>query len=196
MQPTPALEQALSLGVATASALLTEETGGQLNLRSLRVCQEGDFPDVSQADNTEVVAGVALRFDGALRGTGIFTMEPEGALAWSRAVLESAGEPENDSDSAGDAVIVTFVDLARRVLSSLVGTVGKAVHGLEVEFDAASLRENSRLAIVIGTRAPSDTAVVTLGLEVEFDGAAHAAHVDLLIEPKSLAGHWVAPGSH
>ena len=63
------------------------------------------------------------------------------------------------------------------------------MHGRAVDFDAGSLRETSRVAIVIGTHAPGDTVIMTLGFDVEFDGAAHPAHLDLLLEPKSLKGY-------
>ena len=187
MRTPPSLEQVFTLGLASASALLGEKTGGQLTLRSVRVRPLADFSDVSEADQTDVVAGVAQRFSGALRGTSLFTMEPKGALAWSRSVVGPKSEPER--------VITAFVELAGHVLSDLIGTAAQAMHGGQPDFDAASLREDSRVAIVIATHAPSDTVIATLDLEVEFDGVSHAAHVDLLLEPKLLSAHWTDDSS-
>ncbi len=184
MHHSPSLEQIFALGLATASALLSEKSSAQLTLRSFRARLAADFPDAGEADHVDVAAGVAQRFRGALRGTSVFTMEPEGALAWARSV-EPANEPER--------VIATFVDLGSRVLGDVVSAVAQAIHDAKVEFDAASLQESSRVAIVIATHAPSDTAVVTLGLDVEFDGVAHTAQLDLLLEPKLLAGYWAVP---
>ena len=185
MQDNPSLEQIFTLGVATASAELTERTGAQLMLRSFRMRPAAEFPDGSEADHIDVTAGVAQRFGGALRGTSVFSMEPEGALAWSHSVLAA------DSDPA--QVIPTFVELAGAILCDLISAAAHAMHGGSVDFDAANLRESSRVAIVLGTHPPSDTAVVTLGLDVEFDGRALPAHVDLLLEPKLLPGDWAGP---
>jgi hypothetical protein len=110
-------------------------------------------------------------------------MEPEGALALSRSIADTS-EPAQ--------VISTFVDLASGVLADLLRTAGQATHGGPVEFDPASLREDSRVAIVIGTHAPGDTVIATLGLAVELDREAYSAHLDLLFEPKLLAGDWTA----
>jgi hypothetical protein len=183
MQQPPTMEQIFALGVATASAALSENAGARLTLRSFRIRPAADFPDVAESDHVDVVAGVAQRFSGVLRGTSVFSMDPEGALAWSRSVT--------DPGSAPDDVISTFLELCSRVVVDVVGAAAQAMYRSEVAFDAASLRESSRVAIVIGTHAPSDTAVVTLGFDVEFDGAVHGAHIDLLLEPKPLAGHWV-----
>ncbi len=195
MHDSPPLEEIFTLALATASALLTEKTGAQLTLSSFCVRPLADFSGASEADHADVVAGVAQRFSGVLRGTSVFTMQPEGALLWSR----SAAEPDSDPDR----VLSTFVDLGSRVLEDVVGTAAHAMHGQSmgqsigqsVEFDAATLRENSRVAIVLATHAPSDTAIATLGFDVGFHGAAHAAHVDLLLEPKLLPGHWAGPDS-
>ncbi len=184
MQQSPALEEIFTLGLATASASLSETTGARLTLHSFRVRPAADFPDVAEADHVDVVAGVAQRFGGALRGTSVFTMEPEGALAWSRSVVDAGSEPQQ--------VISTFLDLSSRVVADLVAVAARAMYSSEVDFDSPSLRESSRVAIVIGTHAPSDTAVVTLGFDVEFDEGVHRAHVDLLLESKPLAAHWVA----
>jgi hypothetical protein len=185
MQDTPPLEHIFALALATASAELTERSGAQLMLRSFCVRSAADFPDVAEAAHLDVAAGVAQRFSGALRGTSVFSMEPEGALAWSRWALGAGSDP--------DQVIPTFVALASGILSDLLATAAHAMHGGSVNFDTAGLRESSRVAIVIGTHAPSDTAVVTLGLEVEFDDQAQRAHVDLLLEPKLLPGDWAGP---
>jgi hypothetical protein len=185
MQDNPSLEQIFTLAVATASAELTERGGGQLMLRSLRMRPAAEFPDGAEADHIDVTAGVAQRFRGALRGTSVFSMEPEGALAWSGSVLEGNGSAER--------VIPTFIELASGILCDLVTTAAHAMHGGSVDFDVANLRESSRVAIVIGTHAPSDTAVGTLGLDVEFDDQAFPAHVDLLLEPKLLPGDWAGP---
>ena len=186
MLDSPPFQEFFALGLATASVSLSENTGGRLTLRSFRVRSAADFPDVTEADHLDVAAGVAQRFSGALRGTAVLTMEPEGAFAWSRSVLGS----QDGSGSDLDRVIPTFVELGSGLVDNLVAQVAQAMHGRPVELDAGSLCESSRVAIVIGTHPPGDTAVVTLGFDVEFGGAAHAAHMDLLLEPKSLPGDW------
>ena len=183
MNDSSPLEPIFALGLAAASASLSESTGAQLTPNGFRVRLAADFPDVAEADHVDVVAGVAQRFNGSLRGTAVFTMEPEGALALSRSVADTS-EPAQ--------VISTFVDLASGVLADLLRTAGQAMHGGPVEFDPASLREDSRVAIVIGTHAPGDTVIATLGLAVELDREAYSAHLDLLFEPKLLAGDWTA----
>jgi hypothetical protein len=120
-----------------------------------------------------------MRFSGALRGTSVFTMEPEGALAWSRSV----------GDATGAQLITTFIAVVADVVSDLVRASAQAMHGDAVDFDRASLCENSRVAVVIGTHAPGDTAIVTLGFDVEFGGAVYPAQLDLLLEPKLLTGY-------
>ena len=127
MQPSPVLEEIFTLGLATASASLSEATGARLTLHSFRVRPAADFPDVAEADHVDVVAGVAQRFGGALRGTSVFTMEPEGALAWSRSVVDAGSEPQQ--------VISTFLDLSSRVVADLVAKLGH-------DFFRARLRES------------------------------------------------------
>ena len=191
MHDSPPLQQVFSLGLATASVSFSEDTDGQLTLRSFRVRPAADFPDLAESDHADVVAGVAQRFSGALRGTSVLSMAPESALAWSRSVLETPDGSVIDPER----VISTFVGLGSDLVGNLVAAVAQAMHGQPVEFDEASLCESSRVAIVLGTHPPGDTAVVTLGFDVEFGGEAYAAHVDLLLEPKLLPGDWAGPES-
>ena len=90
------------------------------------------------------------------------------SYTWANAPLGGHGLTAVATDDAGDSTT------SAAVVVSVIGGGGEET-------------------IVLGTHPPSDTAVVTLGFDVEFGGVAHSAQLDLLLEPKLLPADWAGP---
>ncbi len=173
------LQDRLNLGTARASRTLRRMlASGDLRLRvsELRCRAMVDFSPDSLCGAGDVVAGVVLRFDGGLRGTALFAMEPEAALDLAR----SHGQDREP--------VAFFTELGGTLLSEiLLGTTD----GLdrETELAAAPLEERSLMAIMAATHAPSDTVILTLRADlVVGEDTRYAFDVHLMLEPKLLQG--------
>lgn len=149
----------------------TEDAG--VEVRDVRCATLGELPDRMPCFDGECVAGVASRFGGGLCGTALFAMQPEDALAWVRANPDAA-------DPLG-----SFVELGERVQTHLVSAIGLGM-GIEMATETAELREDSIPLILLGTHAPSDTAIVCVSMLVAAGDHVVPAHVYLMVEPKLL----------
>lgn len=152
-------------------AIHTDDSG--LEVRGVRCATLVELAERMPCFDGECVAGVATRFGGGLCGTTLFAMEPEDALAWVRANPEG-GDP-----------LESFVELSDRVQSHLVSAIGRGL-GIEMTTESAELREDSVPLILLGTHAPSDTAVVCVSVLVAAGDHVLPAHIYLMIEPKLL----------
>ena len=114
------------------------------------------------------------RFRGGVCGTALLAMDPEDALAWVRS------NPGKNED-----VLESFVRLGEIVQASLVSEIGAGL-GLEVEAGSAALCEDSVPLILLGTCAPSDTAVVTVSVLVAAGDDVLPIQIYLMIESKLL----------
>jgi hypothetical protein len=135
-----------------------------------------DFSPDSLCGGGDVAAGVARRFDGGLRGTAIFAMEPEAALELAR-----GHGPDREP-------VALFTGLGGTILSELL--LG-ATEGLErdTELGPARLAESSLMAIMAATHAPSDTLVITMRAQlVVRERDRHDFDVHLMLEPKLVQG--------
>ncbi|MCP5041985.1 MAG: hypothetical protein GY944_13230 [bacterium] len=150
----------------------TEDSG--LEVRDVRCTTLADLPDRIPCFEGECVAGVASRYSGELRGTALFAMDPEDALAWVRA------NPRSE-DTLG-----SFVRLGDSVQNALVRAIGDGL-GFELESESAELREDSVPLILFGTHAPSDTAVVCISALVAAGDHVMPVQVYLMVEPKLLS---------
>ncbi len=172
------LQDRLNLGSERATRALRRMLSGDLRIyvAELRCRSMVDFSPESLCGGGDIVAGVVLRFDGGLRGTALFAMEPEAALDLARS-------PADERDP-----VVFFTELGGTILSELLlGTT----EGLDREtvLGPAQLEERSLMAIMTATHAPSDTVILTLRAALEADeSSAYAFDVHLMLEPKLLHG--------
>ncbi len=169
------VSQWASTGAANGAAQLreihTEDAG--IEVRNVGCATLAELPERMPCFEGECVAGVTTRFAGGLCGTALFAMAPEDALAWVRANPD-CGDPIDD-----------FVKLGERVQSHLVDAIGSGL-GIEMNAEAAQLREDSVPLILLGTHAPSDTAVVCVSVLVAAGEHVVPAHVYMMVEPKLL----------
>lgn len=156
--------------------------GSLATLNGSEVCGRGDR-----------VAGVATRYAGRARAIALFAMEPEEALVLLRRHFAEAG------GGAGAGPLGAYEALGREsgtaVVAALLGDgsgAGPDAGGggraatLRQEGDA-TLEEDSVIASLLATHAPSDTALAMLRLELHGARAGEAplrAHVYVLVEGK------------
>lgn len=136
------------------------------NLGNQRLCGDGD-----------VVAGVVTRFVGRTSGTAIAALEPSEALTLVRHLAPDA-EP-----------LEAFVALGRALGAELAAAVA-TVSGDGPDVGAGELDERPLASIVLGTHAPSDTAVLCARFAVVADEDSEAVSVFayLLVDPKLGVG--------
>ncbi|MBW2272608.1 MAG: hypothetical protein JRG96_05015 [Deltaproteobacteria bacterium] len=173
------LQERLNLGFERSGRALQRALSSadlRLEVRELRCRAMADFSPDSLCGGGDVAAGVVLRFDGGLRGTALFAMEPEAALGLAR-----GGGPDREP-------IAFFTELGGTVLSELLlGTT----EGLDrdSEMGPPQLEESSLMAIMASTHAPSDTLILTMRADlVARDRERDAFDVHLMLEPKLLHG--------
>ena len=145
-----------------------------VEVMELASCSLADCGKSGVLADGDLIAGVMLRFEGALSATALLALEPENALAWARAV-GPCPEP-----------VDRFVALGEALLSPLVRSIAGILDPAEIEAGPASLEERSVIEILVGTHAPSDTVILSLVLAVMAGDVCVPARVYVLIEPKLL----------
>jgi hypothetical protein len=83
--------------------------------------------------------------------------------------------------------LAAFVGLGSEALGAVASVLGEGLGEVEADGEP-SLEEDSVLATLLRTHAPSDTTVVALGLNLRASEAFVPAHVYLLVEPKLFSG--------
>jgi hypothetical protein len=164
-----------AVGAEASAAVLREihTADSGLEVRDIRATTLGELPESVACFDGECVAGVASRFDGGLCGSALLAMDPADALAWVRS-------KPGDVDP-----LAAFVRLGETVQSGVILEIGSGL-GLEIRTQSSELREDSVPMILLGTHAPSDTAVVVVSLLVASGDEVLPVHVYLMIEPKLL----------
>jgi hypothetical protein len=149
-----------------------EDSG--LEIRDIRCATLADLSERVPCFEGECVAGVASRFEGGLCGTVLLAMDPEDALSWVKA---KPGSPD---------LLASFVALGASIQTSIVKEIGTGM-GLEMRASASELREDSVPMLLNGTHAPSDTAVVAIGMLVAAGDHVLPMQIYMMIEPKLLS---------
>ena len=145
----------------------------QITLRRIGVCALAEFSEGAVCNDGGLIAGAVLRFGGMLSGTALLSLEPEDALAWT----QSAGP--------GRELLSTFVALGSEALSAIVRSATERWQ-IETHVGEGRLVEDSVVAIMLDTHAPSDTAIVSAGLELRAGDVHVPAYFYLMLEPKPL----------
>jgi hypothetical protein len=132
------------------------------------------LPSAQVCGGGERIAGILVRFSGRLGQVGLFAMEPEEAFELVR-----------HDPGTGDP-LSWYTAVGRELLRTVALSID--LHGVTQEGDA-SLREDSVIGVLLETHAPSDTAVVSVQLNLSCVGieSTRAAHVYLLADPKPFA---------
>lgn len=194
------LEQ-LARGLAATVARFPARSGGApcVVLDRLSTCTiaEINHEALTSAVPNDVIAGVLQRFEGPVRGTALFALDPGDALLWLE--MEESDEPP----------LERFVEVGGRVLSAIVGSLvadtetraapasesaSQAVSQAGTLIGAGVLEERPLVAALLATHAPSDTIILSVDGELAFEidpgiGLLHTPFtVQLLLEPKLLSG--------
>jgi hypothetical protein len=157
----------------SAQAAAAGIPGMEARLAASGVCTLCEIEPDAVAGRGELVAGVAMRFDGGLWGTALLAMEPEDALRWMRSL-------------AVPAPLAAYVSHARGILARALDALARDC-GIRIEGGDAALEEDSVVGILLATHAPSDTAVLWARLEAELDGSPAPIHLYALTDAKLLA---------
>ena len=160
---------------AVGEASLGEITGceTEVEVQEVRATALGDFGDRGLCLSDDMIAGVMGRLKGVMPGTANLVLEPEEALLWARL-------------GGGEAPRAMYVTLGKTLLEGVATFLAEVLEG-EVALDGARLVEQSELAMLVATHAPSDTIVFSTRMRIvardeSFDAVSH-----LLVEPKYLA---------
>ena len=160
---------------AVGEASLGEITGceTEVEVQEVRATALGDFGDRGLCLSDDMIAGVMGRLKGVMPGTANLVLEPEEALLWARL-------------GGGEDPLAMYVTLGKTLLEGVATFLAEVLEG-EVAFDGARLVEQSELAMLVATHAPSDTIVFSTRMRIvardeSFDAVSH-----LLVEPKYLA---------
>jgi len=144
-----------------------------LEIRDISCTRLCDLPERLQCFEGDCVAGAVARFSGTISGSVLVAMEPGHALCWARSRMDG-GDPIQD-----------FLDLAFEIQSQLVTSIGQGM-GAHVELSSPHLCEDSVPAILFGTHAPSDTAVLCLQAKAVAGNDVIPFGVYVMIDPKTL----------
>jgi hypothetical protein len=160
---------------AVGEASLGEITGceTEVEVQEVRATALGDFGDRGLCLSDDMIAGVMGRLKGVMPGTANLVLEPEEALLWARL-------------GGGEDPLAMYVTLGKTLLEGVATFLAEVLEG-EVALDGARLVEQSELAMLVATHAPSDTIVFSTRMRIvardeSFDAVSH-----LLVEPKYLA---------
>jgi hypothetical protein len=160
---------------AVGEASLGEITGceTEVEVQEVRATALGDFGDRGLCLSDDMIAGVMGRLKGVMPGTANLVLEPEEALLWARL-------------GGGEDPLAMYVTLGKTLLEGVATFLAEVLEG-EVALDGARLVEQSELAMLVATHAPSDTVVFSTRMRIvardeSFDAVSH-----LLVEPKYLA---------
>ena len=170
-----ALHSFLAEAAAVGEDSLAEITGceTEVEVQEIRATALSEFGESGLCLSDDLIAGVMGRLEGAMPGSLNLVLEPEEALLWAR--LGSDGDP-----------LKTFVSLGEALLGGVATAIG-GVLGKEASFAGASLVEESELAMLVKTHAPSDTVVFSARMRIDARDEVFTAFSHLLIEPKYLA---------
>ena len=150
----------------------------QLSIRSFAVRRYQDFPAAGETPSEQSVTGALVRIAGPVPGAGLFSVGSEAAL---QGVAEG---------SASVSATETFLSLGRCVLEAFASSAVAALleRSEPLEIGPASLAEASRPAILLGTHAPGDTVLVSLGIDLLRGPGDEtlAVFIDFLLEPKQI----------
>ena len=160
---------------AVCEATLGEITGceTEVEVQEVRATALVDFGDRGLCLSDDMIAGVMGRLEGVMPGTANLVLEPEEALLWARL-------------GGGEDPLAMYVALGKTLLEGVATFLAEVLEG-EVALDGARLVEQSELAMLVATHAPSDTVVFSTRMRIvardeNFDAVSH-----LLVEPKYLA---------
>jgi len=179
----------------------TPFSAARLRLRDLAFSSLATLTGPETCGGGELVAGVSSRFAGALRATALFAMEPEDALESLRAGVPEA-EPLGAYTALGRSVSECVVSALAAGAEAGDAPGDTPAAGIRQEGDA-SLQEDSVIATLLATHAPSDTVIVLVGVDLlvaarspsapsepsdakAFEEATRA-YVYILVEPKPFA---------
>ena len=141
------------------------------SVHAVRVATLGTLSGAELCGGGDGVAGELARLRGRFDQVGLFAMVPDVALSLLRACSDLR-EP-----------LDAYVEIGQQ----LVTVVGSALDPLGVAQEGpATLCEDSVIASLLRTHAPSDTAVVAVSLAVSraFESAPRPASLYLLADPK------------
>ncbi len=167
-------------GLISASRQLSDAHSAEtrvhvLHARAFPLDQFGELG--LHGDEDDLVAGALTACRGDLSGAALLHMDPEAALAWSRALAPGA-----------DA-IATFLGAGDVLLGSVIRAASDVL-GLPTELGACQLVEDTLGGCLLATHAPPDTVLIGAKLVVETgaEGAAdeqtHDATFHLLLDGK------------
>jgi len=170
-----ALHSFLAEAAAVGEDSLAEITGceTEVEVQEIRATALSEFGERGLCLSDDLIAGVMGRLEGPMPGSLNLVLEPEEALLWAR--LGSDGDP-----------LKTFVSLGEALLGGVATAIG-GILGKESSFEGASLVEESELAMLVKTHAPSDTIVFSARMRIDARDEVFTAFSHLLIEPKYLA---------
>ena len=163
--------EAAAAGEASLGELSGRET--EIEVQEIRCTALADFGERGLCLSEDLVAGVMGRVEGIMPGSLNLALEPEDALMWSR-----MGD--------GDDPLATYVEIGRRLLGGMTRSLAEILRG-EVAFEGAALVEESELAMLVKTHAPSDTLVFSMRMQIHVRDDVFTAASHMLIEPKYLA---------
>jgi hypothetical protein len=173
-QLAAALAEAPRLGGLSARAQGVQ-LGTLARLSGAEICGQGDR-----------MAGILARFSGGLDQVALFAMETEHALALVHGLAQ------------GEDPLAAYTTLGQGFLEAVTRAIDP-IDGAQV--GDATLHEETALQALLGTHAPSDTVVVSIGLDLlsERVEGNRPAHVYVLAEPKpfrALRTERLVPGSN
>jgi len=163
--------EAAAVGEASIGEITGCET--EVEVEEVRATALADFGDRGLCLSDDMTAGVMGRLEGVMPGTANLVLEPGEALLWARL-------------GGGEDPLAMYVALGKTLLEGVATFLAEVLEG-EVAFDGARLVEQSELAMLVATHAPSDTVVFSTRMQIiardeKFDAVSH-----LLVEPKYLA---------
>lgn len=173
-QPDDAVRLALDAGAAHAAEAvrICAHSEVQIEVGAFVRAPFAAFPDGAPLSASEEMASTVAGFRGALSGVAVLSLEPDHALR----LIGPVRGPD-----ALDAVRDVGGAIARAFAEAMLKEVAPFL-----EWDRVSLREGNTVGAVLETRAPADTAVLSVELAIEVGGERFPAFVYLLLDSKLL----------
>ena len=164
--------EAVAVGEPSLGEISGYET--EVEVLEIRCTALGDFGEQGMRVSDDLVAGVMGRLEGSMPGSMNIVLEPEEALLWAQ-----IGNADRNP-------LETFVSLGSATLEGVAKGLSEVLDS-ELQFNGATLAEESELMMLVKTHAPSDTLVFSARLQVDVRDETISAISHLLIEPKYLA---------
>jgi len=170
-----ALHGLFAEAAAAGEAALAELSGceTEIEVQEIRCTALSEFGERGMCLSQDLVAGVMGRLEGSMPGSLNLVLEPEEALTWSRM-------------GGAEDLLETFVEIGRRLLGGMTVALSEILSG-DASFEGAALVEESELAMLVKTHAPSDTLVFSTRMRIDVRDEIFTAVSHMLIEPKYLA---------